>query len=627
MVGRSRRRRRQPNRPFRERTGSGGHGAIEPFIVEEIELAGAPGPAVPRTHKRRILRWLPRARLIATWLGLWALLVIATLVTRKAWPVDETRVLAIAWEMWARPSLLVPLLNGEPHAAPPLMYWLVHAGWSLLGVSEAWARVVPALAALLSLLVTARLARLLWPGDRGRNGPGSPPQVAASRAGDEHDWEIARYAPLVLTGTLGFAFYVTLGLPDMLLVFAVLLAMWALVLHWRRRDMRSFLLLGLGLGLGLLAGGALVLVYVLPVALTAPLWARAGPKVQWGYWYTDLLKALLIGLAVLAAWLVPAAFSAGLPYAVKWISESLVLLRLETLPGGPHWAYVVWLPLVFLPWSLLPLLWQRLWHVRRVPLEAGLGFCLCWVLLGVTALSLLPLRQPQFLLPLLPAGALAVAWLWLDRTLVEIGADGSSSGMAIPIVGLGALLLVLPRLPHLEPLPGFLWELSPLVGLGTVALGVALAFLPHREIRRRLRETATANALLVVLVVLAVGSQLDALQRPDELVRFLARVEAEQRPIAVVGEYRGEFHFPGRLETPLHVLAPTEAERWALSYPDGVLVADAGLWHPRVAAHPALEAMWRDRLVRIWHAREVAVRNRRSGLESSREEAAAGALP
>lgn len=642
MFGRSRRK-QKPSRSSRARTASG-LGAIEKFVVEEIELAGAPGPAPPRAHTAAP-RWLPGVRLAATWLGLWLLLVAAALVARAAWPVDETRVLAVAWEMWTRPSFLVPLLNGEPHAAPPLMYWLVHAGWSLFGVTEAWTRVVPALAALLSLIVTARVARLLWPdkvagSDLIHRVPATHPsgrplggtfgvvpdnsRGQRSEEPGEHDPEIARYAPLVLIGTLGFAFYVTLGLPDMLLVLAVLLVMWALVLHWRRRDMRSFLLLGPGLGLGLLAGGALVLVYVLPVALAAPLWARGGPKVKWGYWYADLAKALAIGFAVLAVWLVPTALSVGLPYAVRWVSESLVLLRLEALPNAPPWSHVVWLPLVFLPWSLLPLLWMRLWHLRRAPLDPGLGFCLYWILLGVAALSMLPLRQPQFLLPLLPAGALAVARLWLDRALIEADADKAHSGMAIPLVLLGALLLVLPRLPRLDPLPGFLWEIPPLAGLGVIALGVALAFLPHTEIRRRLRETAAANALLVVLVVLAAGAQLDALHRPDEVAQFLAQVEAEQRPIAVVGEYRGEFQFPGRLKAPPRVLAPAEAERWALWYPDGVLVAESGVWHPRVAARPAFETWWRDRMIRIWDAREVAVHGARSGIEPLREDAAAG---
>lgn len=567
--------------------------AIEQFVVERIELSsGVPAaaaanaaPAAPQ-RKAAATRWLPALRLGAAWLGLWAMLVASSIFGRSLWPVDETRTLAMAWEMWTRGEFLVPQLHGEPAIAAPLFCWLVHAGWAAFGVGEGWARLVSPLAALASLLVSARLARLLWPAEP----------------------EVARYAPLVLAGTVAFAFYTTLALPDMWLVLAVLLAMWALVLHWRRRDMRSFFLLGLGLGLGLLAAGALVLVYVLPVAAAAPLWARAGgPRIVWRHWYADLAKALGIATVLLGAWLFAAAKTAGLAYVIRWLSSSLGLLKLEELAGvQPWWGLWPWLPVVFLPWSLLPLLWIRLWHIRHAPLDAGLSFCLSWVWLPLLALVALGLPQPQWWLPLLPAGALAVSWLWLNKDLIDVGARNGLAGMSLPLVVLGAALLVVPKLPRVEGLPGFLWGLSPLAGLGVVALGVVLAFLPQTEIRRRLRETALVNGLIVVLAVLVAGSQLDARLRVNDIALWLAQVQAQHRPVAVVGEYRGEFQFPGRLREPPRVLDAAEAEHWAAWHPDGVLVALSAAWQPRAAAPPLFETPWRDRTLRVFEARAVA---------------------
>ena len=100
-----------------------------------------------------------------------ALLVSALLLAglqiwlRPLLPVDETRYLSVAWEMWSRGDFLVPYLNGEPYShKPPLLFWLVHGVWALSGVSELAARLLPVLFSLLALWLSAGLASRLWPG-------------------------------------------------------------------------------------------------------------------------------------------------------------------------------------------------------------------------------------------------------------------------------------------------------------------------------------------------------------------------------------------------------------------------------------------------------------------------------
>ena len=45
-------------------------------------------------------------------------------------PVDETRYLAVAWDMWREGNFLVPHLNGEPYShKPPLLFWLIHLAY------------------------------------------------------------------------------------------------------------------------------------------------------------------------------------------------------------------------------------------------------------------------------------------------------------------------------------------------------------------------------------------------------------------------------------------------------------------------------------------------------------------
>ncbi len=560
--------------------------ALEKFVVEEIEIGDVRSPAAvvaPPRPRKASPAWLS-IKAMAGCLGLWLLLITASLFARSAWPVDETRTLAIAWEMWTRHENLLPYLNGRLYAGPPpLLPWLIHAGWSVFGVNDWWPRLLPSLFALGGVCVTARLARMLW-----RDNP-----------------DIARYAPLVLMGTLLWAAYTTLALPDMLLVFFTLIGWWAVLMMWRHRDMRAFLLLGAGLGLGALALGLAIFVYVLPVALLAPLWVKGTPRMAWKHWYADLAKASMLGAAVLCLWLVPASIQAGLPYMLDWFSGSLTAARLDLLPAEqPWWWYLPWLPILCLPWSIWPLLWMRLWHIRREPLNSGMLFCLIGTLSTLAVLSLVEVKQPQFLLPLLPLAALAVAYLLMDESLANLGQEKMLSGMALPIIVLGGILAVLPHLPRVEFLPPQLWELSPFVGIGLMLVGIALAWLPVSKVRRRVLDTGISGALLVVFVILGAGSQFDAFYRSDAVSDFLAQVQVQHRPVAYVGEYQGEFQFSGRLPRPLHVIDASQAEIWSAAHPDGVLIAYAQAWRPPGAGvrQPALEAAYRGQMLRVWYA-------------------------
>jgi len=86
---------------------------------------------------------------------LWAVLTALGLWARPLLPVDETRYLAVAWEMFRGGDYLVPHLNGiEYHHKPPLLFWVITLGWHVIGVSEVWGRLVAPLFSLGSLLLT-----------------------------------------------------------------------------------------------------------------------------------------------------------------------------------------------------------------------------------------------------------------------------------------------------------------------------------------------------------------------------------------------------------------------------------------------------------------------------------------
>ena len=196
--------------------------------------------------------WRDEIALVGTWLTL----VVVALNTRPLLPIDETRYLAVAWEMWIRDSYLVPLLNGEPYShKPPLLFWMIHAGWSLFGVQEWWGRMVAPLFGLASLFVARGLARSLW--------PDAP--------------ERARLVPWLLIGCLAWAVFTTVTMFDMLMVTFTVVAMLGMVQVWRGRGWRGWTIVAAAIGLGALAKGPVIAVYVLPVIVLAPVWMRPRP--------------------------------------------------------------------------------------------------------------------------------------------------------------------------------------------------------------------------------------------------------------------------------------------------------------------------------------------------------------
>jgi len=72
---------------------------------------------------------------------LWLFLVTTAFLCRPLMPIDETRYVSVAWDMWQSKSFLIPHLSGVPYShKPPLFFYLIHLGWFIFGVNEWSAR-------------------------------------------------------------------------------------------------------------------------------------------------------------------------------------------------------------------------------------------------------------------------------------------------------------------------------------------------------------------------------------------------------------------------------------------------------------------------------------------------------
>lgn len=545
-----------------------------------------PRPAGPATAGGR--RIAPDA---AGWIAVLAVPLLAGLLWRPLIPIDETRYAAVAWEMWTRGDFLVPHLSGLPYSdKPPLLFWTILAGWKAFGVSEAWMRAVPALYSIGALLLAVRLARRLWP--------------------DEP--ELATLAGWLLAGTTVWALFSTLLMFDVVLAFCAVLSWTGVVEAWRGRSLVGWTIAGLGIGLGVLAKGPAILFSTLPVAALAPVWARGHPR-SWVTWYFGVAGAVLLGAGIGLAWALPAAAAGGQEYGDRLLFHQTAGRVAESFSHArPWWFYLVAAPLITLPWILSPGLWgaaRRAVRASRTvsgaaPAAIGERFALVALGGAVLLFSLVSGKQPQYLVPVLPAFALLAA-----AAFVRAGRRPTARDLVLPVVPFlvaGALLMALAASPGLRAaldLPPWTDRVTAVPGLLLGAGAIVTPLVARKVAPAACLAGLTALALAVVQagIVPAAGGVLDVRPVADRLAEWQAR----GIPIAHPGKYHGQYQFYGRL-APLANIGHEEVETWIGRHPDGLVIVYFDDDVPDLAPAPTFTAPFRGDVVAVYRSQDVA---------------------
>ncbi|MDA0305446.1 MAG: glycosyltransferase family 39 protein [Proteobacteria bacterium] len=514
------------------------------------------------------------------WTGLWLVVMIVALVARPFLPVDETRYLAVAWEMWLGGDYLVPHLNGETYShKPPLLFWLINAGWGVFGVNDWWPRLVAPMTGLASLFLSARLARELWPEIK----------------------DIANTAPLLLFGGLFWTIFTTLTMFDMLLTLFTLVGLIGVLRAARGRMVSGFLLLGIGIGLGALTKGPAILLHTLPVALLAPWWGGTG-SVRKGPWYAGVFAAVILGVAIGLAWAIPAGMNGGEAYreAIFW-GQSAGRIVSSFAHQQPWWFYLAALPVLLLPWAIWPPVWRAL---RRLNLgDGGVRFCIAWLAPAVLVFSAISGKQFHYLLPELPAIALVMAW-----GLLRAGEEKASRfDLLLPgllAVLVGGALYALPALPLPVPPP---WLDLVATGWGgfLAAAGVAVMVAGGISKVRQICVLGALSAAFVITTHMALKPVLATVYDLKPVAERLAKWQEEGIPLANFSKYHGQYQFLGRLEKPIAqvgMLSP-DTQKFIEANPQGLIIA----YHEKLPGKAAPIAVYRfrSRLIAIWPAKTV----------------------
>jgi 4-amino-4-deoxy-L-arabinose transferase-like glycosyltransferase len=307
---------------------------------------------------------------------------------------DEGRYAEIPREMLLRGEWIVPYLQAEPYLdKPPLLYWLVMLSYQVFGVSDAAARLVPALAVHACILATYLIGR----------------RSLGERA--------AFWGALLLTLTPGL-----LGVGRLLVMDGVL-ALWVTLsilcafeamrtpaLRWR-----WWLASAVACGLGILTKGPVALVLLVPPLWLHRRWAGSGACVSWG----SRLAYLGVMAVVALPWYV--AFCLAMPqFARYFLWEHNVVRFLSPFDHlQPVWFYLPLLALGLLPVTPLLVPFARFLlsgdpenAAKRCP---ALGFMLLAALWCVLFFSLSGCKLPTYILPAFPFLALALG-TFLART-------------------------------------------------------------------------------------------------------------------------------------------------------------------------------------------------------------------
>jgi len=521
-----------------------------------------------------------------------AILLLPVVFLLGPLPIDETRYLAVAWEMRSTGEYLVPHLNGATYAhKPPMLFWLVDAGWSLTGVHAWTARAVTLLCSLASLALMGRLALRLT---------GSEP--------------VARASMTFLLGAIYFALFANAIMFDVPLTTCVLLALHGVLDLVQGRARRGVLLTGGAIGLGILVKGPVMLLDVACVALAAPWWSGDRLDGRRGRYFGQFALAVLLGAAIALAWAIPAALHGGPDYA-RAIFLNQTLDRINGVKGTsahgrPWWWYLAIFPAMLLPWPLV--VRTRLAALRPLLAAVPMRFALAWVVPTFVVFSIVSGKQPHYLLPLIPGVALMLALALDDGALrVRIGLFGAFLLVA------GTCVAALPALSSRVAALAFAADLSPAWGIGIAALGVVLLAMRARWARPLV--AATAMLVLALLVKLAV---LQASGDRYDVGAISARIHDAQsagHAVAHLGWHHGVFEFAGRLREPVVAFDTLrEFEAWAGEHPDGYVVTFYSRFRFRAA--PVHAQVFRGGELAMWKVSDALASGIDPGASHARDD-------
>ena len=482
-------------------------------------------------------------------------LFLIGILTRPVFPVDETRYLTVAWEMFSKHDYILPHLNNQPYDhKPPLLFWSINAMWHLFGISQQAAMAVPYFYAFLLACVTWRLARHMKPADP----------------------EFAALTTYLLIGSLPFVIYSNLIMFDLMLgVFAILgiTSVWDFA---KTGEKKHILLLALALGLGAITKGPVILLHVLVPAALLRFWLPVGARGVSNRTFTlGIIAAVIGGFAIGLSWAIPAAIKGGPEFADKifWGQTAGRVANAFDHKRPFYWYFLV-LPLMLAPWVFSPLFWRGVKTIKKIDDKIILRFLGIWLLPVFVAFCLISGKQAHYLIPLVPGFALFVAILIKRYDNVRL------KDAAFPFAISGVFLLV----PIIAKLIIQNWptafkknvnftdmaqQVDMIVPFCLLVSAVTIfAVMGRKKLLTQVLSLSIAS--LIVITSFFVEASHGYFRNYD--LRPIAAIiqKNPEAPLAFLRNYHGEWGFLARTNRTVTQMEPKDLDAWFNKNPNGI---------------------------------------------------------
>jgi 4-amino-4-deoxy-L-arabinose transferase-like glycosyltransferase len=319
--------------------------------------------------------------------------------TSKIGEWDEARYGVSAFEMLVTKHVWINTYGYERDFAnlkPPLGLWAIGASYALVGVTPLGLRLPSMIAGVLCVWVTIRL---------GRRYGGPPTGVLAGAI-------LATTFPFILRhGARSGNF-------DVLFTLLITLALW-LTIAWPRPQATAWLL-GLLFALAFLVKSWAVGPFAL-AALLYSLSTHPRPALS-----VTIPLGSLACIAPIACWASVRVMLDGPEFLQRMVTDDLLQRASETMESASphHWYYVSFLGDRFAPWAEILVLGSLVLWITRTRRERPspvlpadkqfISLIAWWSLLPFITLTLASTRYHWYIIPILPALALATAWVMIQ---------------------------------------------------------------------------------------------------------------------------------------------------------------------------------------------------------------------
>ena len=374
------------------------------------------------------------------------------------YPSFEPRRMLLAKDMVRNGHWLVPDLLGKPYILkPPLLPWLISAGYLLFGSPDLWAaRFFPALAGLLTVVVTFFFAKRLF------------------------NQRVGFLAAVILATSLLYIRRARMAEEDVILTLFVTLALLTFLLAYHyQAGKRYYVFCYLFVALACMTKGPPGLSFpaltIIPFLLLRKD-LRSIRKMELFPW------AFILGGLVLS-WYVFAFARGGAAEAENFFVADIWHKFFPQERSSPFYQYVLQLFGHFFPWSLfLPAAAVYIVTKQNKEERQCSLFLLCWIIPNLFLFSLAGAKRNEYILPLYPALAILTAQAWerflVDKkdTLLKKMTLGGIFAFAFLAIGAGLFGPIFSMIKYPQDL---LW--NGLLGLLFIMGGLTILFFAKRR--------------------------------------------------------------------------------------------------------------------------------------------------